>query len=149
MYVAVSACLLGLSCRYDGKSKEDKEIIKALRGKNNISVLPVCPEILGGLKTPRKPCERRKEGVFSEDGTDFTKNYQKGAQEVLKLCNLFGCKAAILKANSPSCGNKNIYDGTFSKRLTKGEGVTAELLRKNGIKIISEMDNFYEFLKNL
>ncbi|MDY3928723.1 MAG: DUF523 domain-containing protein [Clostridia bacterium] len=143
MYVAVSACLLGLSCRYDGKSKTNNDLIKKLK---NVSVLPVCPEIMGGLKTPRKPCEIYNKRVISVDGTDCTANYKKGAEEVLKLCNMFDCRHAILKANSPSCGNRYIYDGTFSGKLTVGEGITAELLRKNGIKVLNEKENIEEVL---
>lgn len=143
MYVAVSACLLGLSCRYDGKSKANNDLIKKLK---NVSVLPVCPEIMGGLKTPRKPCEIYNKKVISVDGTDYTANYKRGAEEVLKLCNMFDCRYAILKANSPSCGNRYIYDGTFSGKLTEGEGITAELLRKNGIKVLNEKENIEEIL---
>ena len=149
MYIAVSACLLGLSCRYDGKSKPNLKLIEILQKMENISVIPVCPEIMGGLATPRKPCERKEEKVLSEDGTDFTKNYIKGAEEVLKICKMFNCDAAVLKTKSPSCGNEFIYDGTFSKKLKQGEGVTAELLRKNGIQIINEEDGFPSFLQNI
>lgn len=133
--VLVSACLLGVSCRYDGKSKPNEKII-ALKDKYNL--IPVCPEIMGGLPTPRIPSEICGEKVISENGTDVTKQYRKGAEETLRLAKIFDCKMAILKEKSPSCGYGRIYDGTFSKVLTDGNGITAELLIENGIKILGE-----------
>ena len=133
--VLVSACLLGVSCRYDGKSKPNENII-ALKEKYNL--IPVCPEIMGGLPTPRIPSEICGEKIVSENGTDVTVQYRKGAEETLRLAKIFDCKMAILKEKSPSCGYGRIYDGTFSKVLTDGNGITAELLSKNGIKISGE-----------
>ena len=133
--ILVSACLLGVSCRYDGKSKPNEKII-ALKDKYNL--IPVCPEIMGGLPTPRIPSEICGEKVISENGTDVTKQYRKGAEETLRLAKIFDCKMAILKEKSPSCGYGRIYDGTFSKVLTDGNGITAELLIENGIKILGE-----------
>lgn len=135
MTVLVSACLLGVSCRYDGQSK-DHPLAAALLEKH--TAIPVCPEILGGLPTPRPPAERREGGVFTREGADVTAAYDRGAREVLRLARLYGCTVAILKERSPSCGAGEIYDGTFSHTLTEGFGATAELLAENGIRVIGE-----------
>lgn len=132
---AVSACLCGFPCRYDGKSKPD-ERIKALYEEGR--ALPVCPEKLGGLKTPRTPCEIINGRVISSDGEDRTNEYLLGSQKVLELCKKHGIKKAILKQNSPSCGSTHIYDGTFSGTLIEGEGCLTALLRKNGIEVTGE-----------
>lgn len=132
---AVSACLCGFPCRYDGKSKPD-ERIKALYEEGR--ALPVCPEKLGGLKTPRTPCEIIDGRVISSDGEDRTNEYLLGSQKVLELCKKHGIKKAILKQNSPSCGSTHIYDGTFSGTLIEGEGCLTALLRKNGIEVTGE-----------
>lgn len=134
---AVSACLCGFCCRYDGKSKPD-ERVRALYDSGK--ALPVCPEQLGGLKTPRTPCEIIGERVISSDGEDRTEAYMKGSERVLELCREHGIKKAILKQNSPSCGSCHIYDGTFSGRLIDGEGVTVRLLRENGIEVTGEKE---------
>lgn len=133
--ILVSACLLGVSCRYDQQSKPNVRII-ALKDRYNL--IPVCPEIMGGLTTPRMPSEIVDNKVIMEDGTDVTKQYIKGAEESLKLAKIFGCSKAILKEKSPSCGFGKIYDGSFSKRLKDGNGVTAEMLSDNGIEIFGE-----------
>ena len=132
---AVSACLCGFPCRYDGKSKPD-ERIKALYEEGR--ALPVCPEKLGGLKTPRTPCEIINGRVISSDGEDRTNEYLLGSQRGLELCKKHGIKKAILKQNSPSCGSTHIYDGTFSGTLIEGEGCLTALLRKNGIEVTGE-----------
>ena len=132
---AVSACLCGFPCRYDGKSKPD-ERIKALYEEGR--ALPVCPEKLGGLKTPRTPCEIINGRVISSDGEDRTNENLLGSQKVLELCKKHGIKKAILKQNSPSCGSTHIYDGTFSGTLIEGEGCLTALLRKNGIGVTGE-----------
>jgi len=130
-----SACLLGIKCRYDGKSKLNKKILEV--AKKEI-LIPVCPEQLGGLPTPREPAEQKGKKVITKLGKDVTKNFKRGARQVLKIAELFGVKKAILKQRSPSCGCGQIYDGTFSGRIIKGDGVTATLLKRNGIKVISE-----------
>lgn len=135
--ILVSACLLGLCCRYDGKSKADERVVKLLE-REDITLIPVCPEQLGGMKTPREPSERRGEGVRNRLGEDVTAHYQKGAEETLKLARLYGCGRAILKERSPSCGSGQIYDGTFGRTLTRGDGVTAELLKRSGIEVLGE-----------
>ena len=136
--VLISACLLGVACRYDGLSKPlAKERLDSLKEKYHL--IPVCPEIMGGLSTPRIPAEIQKDRkVFRKDGLDITDAYRRGAEETLRLAQLFNCKLAILKERSPSCGAFQIYDGTFSSKLTDGDGITAELLRQNDIQILGE-----------
>lgn len=133
--ILVSACLLGVSCRYDGKSKPNENVI-ALKDRYNL--IPVCPEIMGGLPTPRKASEIQGSQVVMGNGTNVTKEYRKGAEEVLRLCRLFGCKRAVLKEKSPSCGCGKVYDGTFSGKLIDGNGITAKLLMENGIEVFGE-----------
>jgi len=135
--ILCSACLLGIKCRYDGKSKPNKKVIELSKKK---ILIPVCPEQLGGLSTPREPAEQKGKRVITKSGKDVTQNFKKGAKEVLKLAKLFGIKEAILKQKSPSCGFGKIYDGSFSGQLIKGNGVTAALLKRNKIKIITEED---------
>ena len=132
-----SACLLGIKCRYDGKSKPNKKIIKL--AKKEI-LIPVCPDQLGGLPTPREAAEQKGKRVITKSGKDVTKDFMKGAKQTLKLAKLLGIKKAILKQRSPSCGCGQIYDGTFSGKVIKGNGVTTALLKKNKIKVISEED---------
>ena len=137
MNILISGCLLGLSCRYDGNSKGlDKALIEKLKSRHNL--IPACPEQLGGLPTPRNPSERIGEGIFMDNGSDVSAQYRLGAEQALYLAKLFGCEAAILKERSPSCGCGEIYDGTFSGRLTAGDGVTAELFKANGIPVYGE-----------
>ena len=137
MRILVSACLLGTACRYDGKSAPKKHITELL---DKHDLIPVCPEIFGGLPTPRSPSEIKDGRVITKMGKDVTEEYRKGAEEALKIAVLYGCKYAILKEKSPSCGSGRIYDGTFSGCLTDGYGITAELLMKNGIKVFGESD---------
>ena len=136
----ISACLLGVACRYDGKRKPLPDtVIEKLQKQYHL--IPVCPEIMGGLPTPRIPAEiltDRK--VLRSDGADVTENYRKGAEEALRLAELFHCKLALLKEKSPSCGAGKIYDGSFSKTLTHGDGITAELLKENGICVMGESE---------
>lgn len=148
MRVLVSACLLGVNCRYNGIPKEDAAV-KALLSEEDITLLPVCPEQLGGLPTPRTPSERKGETVVSADGEDRTEAFTRGAEETLQIAKLYGCEAALLKERSPSCGNKEVYDGSFTGTLVPGEGVTAELLRRNGVKVFgeSELDEFIEYIR--
>lgn len=134
MKLLISACLLGTCCRYDGASKAHP-LVEELAKRHTL--VPVCPEQLGGLATPRPPAERRGGRVVTQTG-DVTAQYRRGAEETLKLCQLLGCKAAVLKERSPSCGHGRIYDGTFSGTLTAGDGVTAELLTAHGIPVYGE-----------
>ena len=132
--IIVSACLAGYRCRYDGKTVPNEEIVALM---NRGEAIPVCPEMLGGLPCPRIPSERSADGtrVVSRDGGDVTEAFRRGADETLRLARLYGCDRAILKARSPSCGCGLIYDGTFSGTLREGDGVTAALLRENGITV--------------
>lgn len=133
--ILVSACLLGVACRYDGKSKPDSGVIAL---KENYSLIPVCPEILGGLPTPRIPCEISDGRVINRAGEDKTAEYLRGAEETLRLARLFDCDTAVLKKKSPSCGSGEIYDGSFTGKTSEGDGVCAGLLKQNGIKILNE-----------
>ena len=133
--ILISACLVGDKVKYDGHSNYNEKI-KLLLEKYEL--VPFCPEVEGGLTTPRKPSERVKDRVKMVDGKDVTRNFMSGADLALNICLYLGIKVAILKENSPSCGSHKIYDGTFSKKLIVGEGVTTELLRRKGIKVISE-----------
>ena len=133
--ILVSACLLGVCCRYDGATKPCSEVIK-LREK--FVLIPICPEVDGGLPTPRTPSERVGDRVLMKDGKDVTENYRLGAEAALERAKSFGCTAAVLKARSPSCGSNSTYDGSFSGTLTERDGVAAELLKKNGISVYTE-----------
>lgn len=135
MNILVSACLLGVACRYDGKSKEVTRIRQLLKNHN---LIPICPEQLGGLPTPRVPSERINDRVINKNSIDVTLEYQKGAEEALRIAKIFDCSLAILKEKSPSCGCGKIYDGSFSKILIDGNGTTAELFLKNNIKVLNE-----------
>ncbi len=136
-YVLVSACLLGVGCRYDGAEKAHEAVVRLLQNPD-ITLIPVCPEQAGGLATPRKPAERRGDRVMTCDGRDVTADYQKGAEIALQLAQLYGCHTAILKERSPSCGCGAVYDGSFSRTLIEGDGVVAELLKRHGIQVIGE-----------
>lgn len=132
-----SACLLGLRCRYDGKSKPNQKVIDLTKKE---ILIPVCPEQLGGLPTPREKSEIRNGHVITQSGKDVTFNFKKGAEEVLKLTKILKIKEAILKQKSPSCGSGKIYDGSFTDKLIKGDGITTALLKKHNIKVITEED---------
>ena len=131
----ISACLIGTPCRYDGKSVE-KIDLSPLKEKYNL--IPICPEIYGGLSTPRVPSERVGDRVIMKDGSDVTENYKRGAVWSLNFAVLNDCKKALLKERSPSCGKGYIYDGSFSGTLTARSGVTAELLSEAGIEVFGE-----------
>ncbi|MEM3770102.1 MAG: DUF523 domain-containing protein [Candidatus Bathyarchaeia archaeon] len=132
-----SACLLGVKCRYDGRDALDKKVITLLKTE---TLIPVCPEQLGGLPTPREPAEIKEGRVITRLGKDVTKNFKRGAEEVLKIAKLLGVKEAVLKQGSLSCGCGRIYDGTFSGKIIKGDGITTALLKKHGIMVITEED---------
>lgn len=132
--ILISACLLGINCKYNGKNNKNMKLIELMK---EYDLVPVCPEQLGGLPTPRPGAQRRKDKVITIEEIDVTKEYRQGAEEVLKLAKELDIKKAILKSRSPSCGVDAIYDGTFTNTLIKRDGVTAELLRKNGIQIVS------------
>ena len=165
--ILVSACLLGVHCRYDGKCQQiqafDSRLPELMR---RYHVIPVCPEVYGGLATPRCPAEIVGTGEASEklnengltgkgsdrssgkavrrvataDGTDVTEAFYRGAVQTLQLAKLYGCRIALLKERSPSCGSSAVYDGTFSKALIPGDGITAALLKENGIRELGESE---------
>lgn len=146
--ILVSACLCGVNCKYSGGNNENAEILDLLKKGE---VVLVCPEQLGGMETPRPPHEivggtgadviEGRAKVLSEEGMNSTEKFLKGAYETLNIAKLCNAKIAILKAKSPSCGLGKIYDGTFLHNVTEGNGVTAELLLRNGIKVYTE-ENF-------
>ena len=133
--ILISACLVGDKVKYDGKDNYNDKIPLLLE---KYELVPFCPEVEGGLSIPRNPSERVKDRVKMKDGRDVTHQYEAGAERALNICLYLGIKIAILKENSPSCGTHQIYDGTFSNRKISGMGVTAELLKRRGITIISE-----------
>lgn len=135
MRILISACLLGVKCRYDGGSKSCPAAMKL--AKEHVLV-PVCPEQLGGLATPRLPAEIRDGKVIRRDGVSVDAEYRRGAAEAARLARLFSCELAVLKARSPSCGCGEIYDGSFSGTLIPGDGVTAALLKSQGLRVMTE-----------
>lgn len=140
--IVVSACLLGNICRYDAKTKTHEAVL-ALEEIEGVHLIPVCPEVLGGLSTPRSPSEVVKNAtgqrhVMNREGTDVTKAFEYGSAQALALAQKAGARIAILKAKSPSCASGMLYDGTFSSTLTEGWGITAELFAQNGIKVVDE-----------
>ena len=130
----VSACLLGENCKYNG-GHNYTPTAEALRER--FEVIPVCPEQLGGLSTPRVPSERAGDRVLTRDGRDVTEAFRQGAEKTLSIAQAEGAVRAVLQVRSPSCGCGTIYDGTFSGTLVSGKGVTAQLLEQNGVKIYS------------
>ena len=136
--IIVSACLLGEPCRYDGASRASDAVKEYLI---DAAVVPICPEQMGGLATPRNPCEIQSDGSIRDaSGADWTKEYEQGADIAVMLAKSLGCKEALLKAYSPSCGVHAVYDGTFSATLIPGEGVTAKALREAGVVLLDEND---------
>lgn len=133
----VSACLCGEKTRYDGKTTVSEKVKNLVdEGK----AIMICPEVDGGLKVPRLPCEIKDAKVINTKSEDMTEYFIAGAVKTLETAQNYGIKKAILKEKSPSCGSTYIYDGTFSKTLIKGEGITARLLRSNDIEVISSED---------
>jgi uncharacterized protein YbbK (DUF523 family) len=133
----VSSCLLGVSCNHEaGHSR--RAAVEALAASHRL--VPICPEVCGGLSTPRPAAERRGERVVNADGGDVTDAYARGAHAAVELAHAVGARRAVLKARSPSCGSAQVYDGSFSRTLRPGEGVTAAALRAAGIEVVSEED---------
>ena len=128
----VSACLAGFPCRYDGKARPCAQVVELVRAGKAI---PVCPEQLGGLSTPRTSCEIWDGRVVDAEGYDRTEAFRRGARAVLRIAQTYGATEALLQSRSPSCGSGRIYDGSFTKTLTAGDGVTARLLKENGIQV--------------
>lgn len=149
----ISACLLGIPCRYDGCAKQ------ATFGKDNLTMeqflplleekytlVPYCPEIYGGLPTPRIPSERVGDRVISKNGTDVTAQYFRGGREGVRLCATLGIEIALTKAKSPACGKGRIYDGTHTGTLTDGNGVLVDCLLEAGVAVFNE-DSAHELIK--
>lgn len=133
MKIAVSACLLGENCKYNGGNNFNEKLAKFLEGHE---VVGVCPEVLGGLPTPRLTSEIVDVVVRHKDGTSVDKEFRKGAEESLKIVKDMGAELVILQSRSPSCGVGTIYDGTFSKTLIPGDGIFVQLLKENGIRVM-------------
>lgn len=138
--IIVSMCLAGVPCNYLGEATPCQEVIELV---DQGQAIPVCPEQLGGLTTPRTPAEKVGDRVITKDGADVTAEFTKGAQRTLLIAKQTGAELVILKSRSPSCGKGTIYDGTHSGTLIEGNGLTAELLINNGFQVLSE-----EELKN-
>lgn len=138
MNILVSACLLGIPCRYDGQAKPDKAVL-ALKHSGH-TLFPVCPEVLGGLPTPRPPAELQGDQIINRSAQNVTKQYHAGAELALAMMREHRCTLAILKERSPSCGSKQVYDGTFSGTLIDGKGIAAAKLFEAGYSVIGESD---------
>lgn len=139
--IFVSACLVGINCKYSGGNNYNQNVFDLVKeGK----AIPICPEQLGGLQTPRNPAEIKiidgKKYVIDDNNKNVTKNFEKGAKEVLELAKKLNIKKAILQARSPSCGVGKIYSGNFDGKLVQGNGILAELFIENGIEVISSED---------
>lgn len=144
-YILVSACLLGAPSRYDGQAMTNNF---ALQLVNFFNIIPICPEADSGLSTPRDPSEILDGKVISSQGKDVSEYFARGAKIALEQAKKYNVKLAILKEKSPSCGFKTIYDGTFSGKLIKGQGMTTRLLLANNIKVIPDT-SLEEFIKSL
>jgi uncharacterized protein YbbK (DUF523 family) len=145
--ILISACLLGVPCKYDGGHNFNRALCQALAGK---TIFPVCPERLGGLSIPRPTCEitsgdgaevlRRRARVTDVSGLDRTEAFVTGARRTFILARAYRIQTAVLKQNSPSCGKDAIYDGSFQRRLRTGNGVTAQLLLERGLYVYNEAE---------
>jgi len=144
--ILISACLVGDKCRYDGKGNYNPLVEKLLE---KYELVPFCPEVEGGLRTPRDPSEIQKDGtVITIHKKDVTRQYDLGAEKALNICKYLGIELAVLKENSPSCGVHTVYSGNFDNRKVGGKGKTTEVLQRNGIRVISEND-IEDFLKEI
>lgn len=138
--ILISACLLGESVRYDGGNcLQDSKLLAKWRNEGRL--VPLCPEVAGGLTVPRLPAEIQPDGrVINIEREDVSVQFARGAEKALRLCRELGITIAILKEGSPSCGSSQINDGSFSATKVPGSGITADLLRKNGIRVFSELE---------
>lgn len=143
MKVMVSACLLGDDVKYNGKNNYNESLVEFLKDKH-CEIIKICPEIMGGLPIIRSIAERKGDSVINIEGKDVTQNFKLGANKALQLAKENNISVAILKKNSPSCGVNTIYDGTFSHKVIAGDGITAEVLKKNGILVYHE-ENYKEY----
>ncbi len=151
--ILISACLVGIDCRYNGEGNLVPELKKLVEKG---MAIPVCPEQLGGLTTPREPCEitveadnQKEQKVITQDGQDVTFNFKKGAEETLKIAQMADVTCALFKERSPSCGSNKIYNGKFEGKLIPGQGLATQILKKSGISVFSEedMNAFYEYIR--
>ena len=140
--ILVSACLLGTACRYDGKSKPCERVIAL---SNTYNLIPICPEVMGGLPTPRVPSEICGDRVMMKDGRNVTENYNRGAKQALEIARENACMVAILKEKSPSCGSGLIHNGLFDGGLVTGDGITTRLFKKEGIRVLGESEITEDF----
>ena len=140
--ILISACLVGDNCKYNGGNNLNPQIDALLE---KYELIPFCPEVEGGLSIPRNPSEIKGDRVLMDNGKDVTREYELGARKALMLCLYLKIKIAVLKERSPSCGTHQIHDGSFSNKLIDGMGITAKLLKENGIKVYSE-DQIAELL---
>ena len=136
--ILISACLVGINCKFNGENNLlNKDVLDEI--SKRFHLLFVCPEVYGGLSTPREPAEMKNGVVVCKfSGKDVSENFKNGAEICLRIAKLNGCKKAILKSKSPSCGSGQIYDGSFGKRLISVDGITAKLLKENEILVYSE-----------
>ena len=141
MKIVVSACLLGDNVKYNGKNNYHEELSVFLK---DYDIIKVCPEVIGGLSIPRIPAEIVGDKVINQAGFDVTNEYILGAKKTLEIAKKNNIKVAILKKNSPSCGCGMVYDGTFTHTLIDGDGITANLLKENGITVLNE-DNYKKY----
>ena len=141
--VIVSACLMGKNCKYNGGNNKNETVLKYVEDKE---VFLICPEVMGGLTTPRIPCEIKGDKVINKNGEDKSEEYKKGAQLSFNIAKENNIKLAILKAKSPSCGSGLIYDGSFNGTLIEGNGVCSALFKSNKIRVLSEkeIENLYK-----
>ena len=137
MKIMVSACLLGENCKYSGGNNRNEKVLSFIDGHE---VFPVCPEVMGGLSTPRPPAEIVCGTVINRDGVNVDREYRLGAEKTLEIAKREQIDLAILQSRSPSCGVKQIYDGTFSGARIPGLGVTAKLLAENGFRVLDAED---------
>lgn len=137
MKIIVSKCLMGDNCRYAGDNCKNEKVLALAKDH---TLIPVCPEQLGGLSTPRAPAERVGDRVIAKTGADVTEAYARGAAVSLEIAQREGATLAVLKAKSPSCGKGRIYDGTFTGAMIPGNGVTCDLFEQNGIRVMTEND---------
>ena len=135
--ILVSACLVGEPCRYDGRSKPCETVQKLAE---RYLLVPVCPECLGGLPIPREPSEIVGDRVLNRNGVDVTDRYRSGAEKALIIARANGCRIAVLKEKSPSCGKGTVHNGKFDGGLVPGNGVTAALLEANGVRVVGESE---------
>jgi uncharacterized protein YbbK (DUF523 family) len=139
MNILISRCLLGFPCRYDGKSSDNEKLNLFIdKYKDQHNFITICPEVEGGLSTPRISCEIVGDKVLNKEGEDKTFEFNKGAEIAVAKAQKYKAQVAILKSKSPSCGTGIIYDGTFSAKLKKGNGVTSQMLSEYGVYVITE-----------